>query len=166
MKLKILTGYVVAAALGVMFALPAFAQNVNPRAESQLQNWIARDPRLQADPGLMNNPTYLRNHPNFATWLQQHPNAHQQVEQMGAYDRNHQWRDTNWWQHNDPNWVSHNHPEWARNHPEWAEHHEERVAPREEHAEHHEAAVEHHEERTAHHEEHRDHHGDHEHDQH
>jgi hypothetical protein len=126
MKLKILTGYVVAAALGAMLVVPAFAQNVNPKAEAQLQNWIARDPRLQADPGLMNDPTYLRNHPNFATWLQQHPNAHQQVEQMGAYDRNHQWRNTNWWRQNDPDWIHKNHPEWARNHPEWAERHEQR----------------------------------------
>ena len=44
MKLKILTGYVVAATLGAMFALPAFAQNVNPQAEAKLQNWIARIP--------------------------------------------------------------------------------------------------------------------------
>jgi hypothetical protein len=120
MKLKILTGYVMAATLGAMFALPAFAQNVNPGAEAKLQNWMAKDPRLEADPGLMNNPTYLRNHPNFALWLQQHPNAHRQVEQMGAYDNNHQWRSTDWWHQNNPNWISQNHPEWNHNHPEWA----------------------------------------------
>lgn len=188
MRLKILTGYVVAAALGAIFALPAFAQNVNPLAEQQLQNWMARDPRLQADPGLMSDPTYLRNHPNFALWLQQHPNAHRQVEEMGAYDHSHQWRDTNWWRHNDPDGMYQNHPEWVRNHPEWrndgdwddqhhwhdrdwwrdnrrdwvAQHHPEW-------AEHHEAAIEHHEARVERHEEkreekwdkHHDHDGDH-----
>ena len=68
MKLKILIGYVLAATLGAMFALPALAQS--PQAEAELQRWISKDPRLQEDPGLMNNPTYLRNHPNFATWLE------------------------------------------------------------------------------------------------
>jgi len=178
MKLKILTGYVVAATLGAMFALPALAQNVNPGAEAKLQNWMAKDPRLEADPGLMDNPTYLRNHPNFALWLQQHPNAHQQVEQMGAYDNNHQWHNTNWWHQNNPNWVSQNHPEWASNptgwanHPggpgegDWDEHHvwhdrgwwgaNRRDWVEQHHPEwaaHHEAAVEHHEERVEHREE-------------
>jgi hypothetical protein len=119
MKLKILTCSLLAATLGAMFALPAFAQEVNPQAEQQLRNWMARDPRLEADPGLMDNPTYLRNHPNFATWLSQHPNVHQQVERMGAYDNNHQWHSANWWHQNNPNWVAQNHPEWAGNHPEW-----------------------------------------------
>lgn len=119
MKLKILTGYVVVATLGVILAAPAFAQNVSQHAEAQLQHWIAKDPRLQADPGLMNDPTYLKNHPNFAIWLQQHPGAHKQVEQMGAYDKNHQWRNTNWWQHNDPDTMYKEHPDWVKNHPEW-----------------------------------------------
>ena len=184
MKLKILTGYVVAATLGAMFALPAFAQNVKPHAEEKLQNWMAKDPRLESDPGLMNNPTYLKNHPNFALWLQDHPNAHRQVEQMGAYDRNHQWRDTEWWRHNDPDWIGQNHPEWVRDHPEWrndgdwddqhhwhdrgwwganrrewvAQHHPEWAEHREAHLEHREEHLEHHEERLEHHEERLQHH--------
>jgi hypothetical protein len=121
MKLKILIGYVVAAVLGAMFALPALAQS--PQAEAELQRWIAHDPRLQRDPGLMNNPTYLRDHPNFATWLREHPGAHQQVERMGAYDNDHRWHDTNWWHQNHPDWVSQNHPEWNNNHPEWGSSH-------------------------------------------
>ncbi len=117
MKLKILIGYMVAAALGATLAVPVFAQSAG--TERKLQNWIDRDPRLQADPGLMNDPTYLRNHPNFATWLQQHPAAHKQVKEMGAYDRNHQWRNTDWWHHNDPDTMYKEHPEWVKNHPEW-----------------------------------------------
>jgi hypothetical protein len=114
MKLGSLKVYLVAASLGAIFAAPAFAQNVSQHTEQKLQNWIAKDPRLQADPGLMNDPTYLRNHPNFATWLQQHPQAHEQVEQMGAYDKNHQWHNRDWYQKNDPDWQR-NHPNWANN---------------------------------------------------
>lgn len=123
MNWKNLSGYFMAVAMSAMFAAPALAQNVNPQAEQHLQNWIAQDPRLQRDPGLMNDPTYLQNHPNFATWLQQHPNAHKQVQQMGAYDRNHQWRNTDWWQKNDPNWKK-DHPEWAHNDGDWDDHHQ------------------------------------------
>jgi len=94
------------------YAGSAYAQ-VNPRAEDQLQDWMSRDPRLQSDPGLMNDPTYLRNHPNFATWLQQHPGAHQQVENMGGYDEGHHWRDRNWWASNRQDWVREHHPDWA-----------------------------------------------------
>jgi len=178
MKLKILSGYAAALVMGVLCALPAFAQNVNPRAEAQLQNWMARDPRLRADPGLMDNPTYLRNHPEFAMWLQRHPNAHRQVEAMGAYDTNHVWRETGWWRQNNPNWIYQNHPEWIQNHPEWrrdgdwdehhewhdrawwsanhgdwvAQHHPEWAAHREAAIEHHEAGIERHEEHIEHHE--------------
>src|SRR5271169_5642700 len=137
-----------AAMLCAGLGAPAFAQygnanNVNPHAEADLQRWIARDPRLQSDPGLMTTHTYLKNHPNFATWLHDHPNAHEQVLQMGAYDNNHhwqwnhehqewghggegdwddhhQWHESNWWHSSDPNWVNQHHPEWAHNHPEWA----------------------------------------------
>jgi hypothetical protein len=119
MKLKILICSLLAAALGTTWVLPAFAQNTSPEAEARLQRWMARDPHLQADPGLMDNPTYLHNHPNFATWLQQHPGAHQQVRAMGAYDNGHQWRNTDWWRHNNPDWIYQNRPEWVSNHPEW-----------------------------------------------
>ena len=54
----------------------------------------------------MNNPIYLKNLPNFALWLQQHPNPRQPVEQMGVYDSNHQWHNTQRWHQNSPNWVS------------------------------------------------------------
>jgi hypothetical protein len=97
-----------AAMLCAGFGAPAFAQygnanNVNPHAEADLQRWIAKDPRLQSDPGLMTTPTYLKNHPNFATWLHDHPNAHEQVLQMGSYDNNHHWQ-----------W-NHEHQEWGNN---------------------------------------------------
>jgi hypothetical protein len=119
MKLKILICSVLATATGALFAMPSFAQNVVPATEAQLQRWIAKDPRLQADPGLMNDPAYLRSHPDFAIWLGKHAAVHQQVREMGAYDRSHQWRDVDWWRHNDPDEMYENHPEWVRNHPEW-----------------------------------------------
>jgi hypothetical protein len=171
MKLKSLIGLSLAAMLGAMWVVPAFAQNVSAGAEAQLRNWMAKDPRLEADPGLMDNPTYLHNHPNFAIWLQQHPGAHQQVREMGAYDNGHHWHDTDWWRHNNPDWIYENHPEWVRNHPEWRndgdwddQHHwHDRdwwaanrgdwvVQHHPDWAAHHELAVEHHEEHVEHHE--------------
>ena len=117
MRIRII-GFMVAT-LCVAYVAPVFAQNVSPRAEAELQNWMARDPRLQADPAIMENPEYLRNHPNFATWLSQHPNARRQITEMGAYDNGHVWHDRNWWHQNNPNWLYANHPEWAYNNPEW-----------------------------------------------
>jgi hypothetical protein len=175
MKLKILVSSLMTAALSIMLIAPAFAQNVAPGTEQKLQNWMAKDPRLEANPGLMNDPTYLKNHPNFALWLQQHPAAHRQVEGMGAYDNNHQWHNNNWWHQNNPNWVAQNHPEWNTNHPEWGnpgapgyhengyhegyneglnEHHDhDWVKNHPEWAEHHPELAKHHEERVEHHEE-------------
>ena len=191
MKLRILTGYAGALMLATIMARPVLAQNVNPKAERQLQHWMAEDPRLQSDPGLMDNPTYLRNHPNFATWLQEHPNAHRQVEEMGAYDNGHHWRDTDWWRHNDPDWMYEHHPEWVRDHPEWrhdgdwddqhhwhdrdwwrdnnrdwvAQHHPEWAEARERHEEKREEHAERHEEkREEKWEKHHDHDRDHHHD--
>lgn len=173
------------AMLCAAYVAPAFAQNVNPRAESELQNWMARDPRLHADPGLMENPEYLHNHPNFATWLSQHPGAHRQIGEMGAYDNGHVWRDREWWHQNNPNWLYANHPEWAYNNPAWrgegdwddhhvwhdrgwwqannsawvAQHHPDWAQVREERRdEHHEAVVEHRQGVVEHHEmEHHEH---------
>ena len=95
-----------------LFVGAAYAQPVNPHAEEQLQDWIAKDPRLREDPGLMDNPTYLANHPNFATWLREHPGVHRQVEEMGAYDEHHHWRDREWWKKNHADWVHQHHPHW------------------------------------------------------
>ena len=117
--MKIRNIVVSALVMCALYAMPAFAQSRH--TENELQHWINHDPRLQADPGLMDNPTYLRNHPNFATWLREHPGAHRQVNEMGAYDRSHQWRDTNWWRRNDPDWVYQNHRDWVDAHPEWRE---------------------------------------------
>ena len=185
MRLKILFGYVSAAALSVMFVLPAAAQAPAPGAEAALHRWMAKDPRLEADPGLMDNPVYLRNHPEFAQWLQEHPRVHRQVAMMGAYDDNHVWRNTEWWRTNNPNWIYAHHPEWVEAHPEWrqygdwddhhewhdrgwwASNHPEWVAAhhpdwgavhREAAIEHHEAAVEHHEAAVEHHEARMEHH--------
>jgi hypothetical protein len=174
--MKIRAVFFLAATLCVTYVAPAFAQNVNPRAEAELQNWMARDPRLQADPHLMENPEYLRNHPNFATWLSQHPNARRQITLMGDYDNHRVWHDRDWWHQNNPNWLYEHHPEWAYNNPAWrgegdwdehhmwhdrgwwaannsawvAQHHPDWAAVHAE--EHHEAVVAHHENVVAHHE--------------
>ena len=87
MKLKVLFGYAITAALGLMFTLPASAQS--PEAEAELRNWMARDPRLEADPDLMLNPRYQHEHPHFAEWLHEHPGIEREIVWMGAYDERH-----------------------------------------------------------------------------
>jgi hypothetical protein len=163
MKLKLLGFFLLTMTMGAMWVAPAFAQS--PHAEEELRRWMARDPRLEADPGLMENPIYLHNHPEFAVWLQNHQGIRRQIAWMGAYDEGHRWHDIEWWRANNPNWIYANHPEWiqappewrqygdwgddhvwhdrgwwAANHPEWVNAHHPDWA-----AIHHEEAVEHHE---------------------
>jgi len=143
MKLKLPGLFLLATALSVMWTIGASAQNVSPGAERELQRWMARDPRLQADPGLMNNPTYLRNHPNFALWLQQHPGAHRQIDAMGAYDNDHHWHDRGWWGANHPDWAASHHPEWAEHHEAVAEHHDNELEHRDQHLEKRDTVIQH-----------------------
>jgi hypothetical protein len=104
------------AAVCAVFATPAFAQAPKPKAEKEFQQYLASHPELQRDPGLMTDPRYLRAHPDFQNFLNNHPNVAIQARQMaanGAYDKKHQWRDRNWWTANDPKWTQQHHPEWV-----------------------------------------------------
>jgi hypothetical protein len=101
----------------VGFGTPAFAQS--PQTEAWFQHYIAIHPEVQRHPSLMTNPGYLNNHPDFARFLEQHPNIRNQAFRMGAYDNHHQWHDADWWHDNHPDWVHQNHPEWNESHPGW-----------------------------------------------
>jgi hypothetical protein len=103
----------------VGFAMPALAQAPAPQAEADLQQYISKHHEVQRNPSLLNNPEYLRNHPDLAHFIETHPNIQRQTMRMGAYDSNHQWRDPDWWHQNNPNWVAANHQEWNQSHPEW-----------------------------------------------
>jgi len=124
-----------AAMLCGAFARPAFAQAPDPKAEAYFQKYIAAHPELQRNPGLLNDPNYLRAHPSFQKFLENHPNVARQAHEMGAtgghhhhhheaaaayppgegaYDQHHQWHDRNWWVNNDRSWVETHQPGWLR----------------------------------------------------
>ncbi|MGH7931702.1 MAG: hypothetical protein ACREQN_00900 [Candidatus Binataceae bacterium] len=118
MKIRaIFLAAIIGSALSVV---PAFAQNYSPQAESHLQNFMSNHPELQADPSLMTNQHYLKQHPNFAKWLKQHPNAKNEALYMGAYDNGHNWHNSNWWYGRDHDWMQHQQPAWEPNHASWA----------------------------------------------
>jgi hypothetical protein len=121
MKIRLIS--VLAAILSVTFAASAFAQDVNPGAESQLQNWMAKDPQLKSNPEMMLNPTYLQNHPNFATWLSNHPEARQQVDEMAARennrDNNSNFRNGDWSHQNNAYSAGQNRQAFNNQHPQW-----------------------------------------------
>jgi hypothetical protein len=109
-RTTLIAGALVLCSLSVGVAVRA--QPANPHAEQQLQDWMSHDPRLRADPALMDDPHYLAEHPEFATWLQHHPNVHRQVEEMGAYDEHHLWHEREWWKTNRAAWTRSHHPHW------------------------------------------------------
>jgi hypothetical protein len=117
-KIRPVLVFLTVACMGLV-ALPVFAQAVNPKAEATLQQFMATHPEVRANPGLMSDPTYLSQHSALRTFLQQHPNVRNQTWAMGAYDRNHQWQNSQWWFKNDPNWVRQHHPQWAQSNPQW-----------------------------------------------
>ncbi|HEY6395345.1 MAG TPA: hypothetical protein VIX12_08015 [Candidatus Binataceae bacterium] len=115
---------------GVAFALavaaPAIAQNANQKFDQFLSNHPQISSDLQRNPNLLYNENYQKSHKELYDFLMSHPGVTANIEAqrragtgMGAYDNNHQWRDSNWWHQNNPNWMYQNHPEWAQNHPEW-----------------------------------------------
>jgi hypothetical protein len=110
--------FLITAALGCALgaAAPAFAQT----AQQDLQQYVNSHPELQANPSLMNNPTYRANHPDLNHFLETHPQVdRQRYGSSGAYDRNHVWRNSDWWHHNHNNSYARDHDDWyARNHPE------------------------------------------------
>lgn len=99
------------------FATPAFAQNA--AAESYFQKYLAANPEVARNPGLMSDPRWLNAHPAFHKFLENHPDIAAQAHSMaagrgayGAYDTRHQWHDSNWWATNNPQWTQQHHPEW------------------------------------------------------
>jgi hypothetical protein len=110
--------FLITTALGCALgaAAPAFAQT----AQQDLQQYVNSHPELQANPSLMNNPTYRANHPDLNHFLETHPQVdRQRYGTNGAYDRNHVWRNSDWWHHNDHNWYARNHSEEYYSHPGW-----------------------------------------------
>jgi hypothetical protein len=97
----------------------ALAQVPNPQAEREFQNYLNRHPQLRSNPELMTNPNFLKEHPGFSKWMQQHPAVAAQSHRMGAYDSRDRWHEPDWWQERDPDWVYKHHPEWAKDHPQW-----------------------------------------------
>jgi hypothetical protein len=114
--------FLITAALGCALgaAAPAFAQT----AQQDLQQYVNSHPELQANPSLMNNPTYRANHPDLNHFLETHPQVdRQRYGSSGAYDRNHEWRNSDWWHHHHNNSYDRDHDDWyARNHPETYSH--------------------------------------------
>jgi hypothetical protein len=109
---------IVASAIFVIALAPsAHAQGAH--AEAIFQRYLAHHPELASDPALFNDPAYMNRHPNLKEFLNTHPEVKEQARQMGAYDRNHVWRDQSWWHQNDPNWIRQNRPQWATSHPQW-----------------------------------------------
>jgi hypothetical protein len=117
MKFRMILASVAFACVG--FGTPAFAQGPSPQAEAWFHQYIASHPEVQRNPSLMTNQNYLNSHPTFAQFLETHPNIRNQAFGMGAWDRNHQWHDADWWHQNDPDWVYQNHPDWNQSHPAW-----------------------------------------------
>lgn len=88
--------------------------------------------QLQADPSLVNNPAFRRNHPALNQYLASHPNVWGTLRRQnmattaaaavsgtggggqgfGAYDQTGAWRDANWWHGHHVDWARQHHPEW------------------------------------------------------
>lgn len=105
--------------LSLLGSVRAFAQTPNPVAESNWQTYLSNHPGLAENPQLLNNPTYLHEHPQLSKWLKQHPAVAQQARGQGMWEHNGTWHNSSWWHEHNPNLVYQNHPEWAANHPEW-----------------------------------------------
>ncbi len=126
-----------AALVAIATAGPAFAQV--RQYDADFNNYLNHHPneaaQLRANPGLIDNPTYIHNHPGLNTYLNNHPNVRRTIRGQtngmvgapgpyaargyGDYDEHHVWRSSDWWQQNNPGWWREHHPEWAANHPHW-----------------------------------------------
>ncbi len=118
-------------------AMPSMARAQASLFGEKLNRFLNEHPRLaetvRADPQLLYSKKFREQHPELQVFMQEHPEVYAQINRTiprqgehgpggrgpGAYDREHQWRDANWWHENDPNWANKNHPEWAESHPEW-----------------------------------------------
>lgn len=106
--------------LALLGSLRAFAQAPpNPAAEQDWQRFLSKHPGLAQNPQWLDNPTYLKEHPNMTKWLQQHPAVFRQARGQGMWDRQGNWHDSSWWHDHDADDVYRNHPEWAEYHRDW-----------------------------------------------
>lgn len=92
---------------------PAFAQR--PAAQAEFDRYLAKHPNIRNHPELMNDPTWLREHPNFRQFRANHPKIAREARGMGDYDKRHQWHDRNWWVHNNRSWAYEHHRNWFPN---------------------------------------------------
>ncbi len=103
-------------------------QYFGPRLNEFLNNHPGVGAQVRANPELLYDRQFRRQHPGLQEFLQNHPNVWRNFVAggpaqgpggWGAYDQNRQWRNADWWHQNDPDWMYRNHPEWAENHPDW-----------------------------------------------
>jgi hypothetical protein len=118
--------------------------------DERFNTFLAKHPHsaaeLRANPELIYDPRFRKQHPELNDFMASHPSVWRSVKSTyagnirpapipnpanGAYDREHHWRDYSWWHEHDREWFWKNHPEWAANHSEWRdndgdfdEHHE------------------------------------------
>jgi hypothetical protein len=111
-----------------VLATSTFAQAPNSQAEGYFQQYLAANPELQKNPGLMSNPQWLNAHPSFHSFLEEHPNVAAQAHEMsgsqgeygrheynsnqphqnpsmGAYDQRHERHNSNWSAANRREWI-------------------------------------------------------------
>lgn len=133
--MKTMLTMLAAALLAIATAGPAFAKV--RQYDADFNNYLNHHPneaaQLRANPGLIDNPTYIHNHPGLNTYLNNHPNVRRTIRGQanggiggpyagrgfGDYDEHHVWRSSDWWQQNNPGWWRQHHPEWAASHPHW-----------------------------------------------
>jgi hypothetical protein len=101
--------------------MPAFGQEPppNPAAQVHWQEFLSRHPGLAEHPQWLRNPEYMREHPNMAKWLQEHPRVLEDAREQGMWENDGGWHDANWWRAHHPDYVDRFHPEWAEDHPDW-----------------------------------------------
>jgi hypothetical protein len=80
MKMKI---SIVAALFAIALATRALAQMAPGQADADYSNYLSKHPneaaQIQANPRLIDNPTYIKNHPALAYFLDNHPNVRKTI---------------------------------------------------------------------------------------
>jgi len=115
MKTKSL--FMLIAIFAFAFTAPAFAQSA--KTESTLESILAKHRRLAANPSLVNNPTWQKEHPDVYAWFKHHPRAMAEASRRGAWEPNGTWHEPDWWYRNNPNWVYQNRQDWIQQNPQW-----------------------------------------------
>jgi hypothetical protein len=113
---------ILGATILAMLVTPVFAQGLPPKPgpEAEWQQFLSRHPGLAEHPQWLNNPTYMKEHPNMAKWLEQHPRVVRDSRGEGMWDHEGNWHDSQWWHEHNPNYAQQYHPDWDKNHPDWA----------------------------------------------